>query len=199
VESAANAADDVRFERASCLPEVETSLYSAGGMGMKLSSEAIADPGKYLAHNEKLSLFDGVCLHTPGHSAGSCSFYFKPLNLVCSGDTLFRLNIGRTGATAWSPALLAQIRRRVPCCAADLPGGNFATIKQSLQNILYKLPDSTVSFARSRQLGLLTCRSSVFNVHADCVPWSGPFDCRLLFLGTTSRRRSAMRRRTTRR
>ena len=36
------------------------------------------------------------CLHCPGHTPGSTSFYFPEANLVCPGDTLFRGSVGRT-------------------------------------------------------------------------------------------------------
>ena len=36
------------------------------------------------------------CLHCPGHTPGSTSFYFEQANLVCPGDTLFRGSVGRT-------------------------------------------------------------------------------------------------------
>jgi glyoxylase-like metal-dependent hydrolase (beta-lactamase superfamily II) len=71
-------------------------LMMIGGAPGGKAPVKMADPDAYLSHNDKLVLFDGVCLHTPGHSAGSCSFYWKQLNLLCSGDTLFKLNIGRT-------------------------------------------------------------------------------------------------------
>ena len=56
---------------------------------------------------------------TPGHSAGSVSFYSE--GILFSGDTLFRASIGRT----------------------DLPGGDFNTIISSVTGKLYLLPDDT--------------------------------------------------------
>jgi glyoxylase-like metal-dependent hydrolase (beta-lactamase superfamily II) len=35
-------------------------------------------------------------LHTPGHTPGSCCFYFKEDNALFTGDTLFKEGIGRT-------------------------------------------------------------------------------------------------------
>lgn len=34
-------------------------------------------------------------IFTPGHTPGSCSFYLRDKNILFSGDTLFRRNIGR--------------------------------------------------------------------------------------------------------
>jgi glyoxylase-like metal-dependent hydrolase (beta-lactamase superfamily II) len=39
------------------------------------------------------------CLHCPGHTPGSMSYYFPECQLVCPGDTLFKGSVGRT---SWS-------------------------------------------------------------------------------------------------
>ena len=57
---------------------------------------------------------------TPGHKEDSVCFYFPEENTVFTGDTLFQESIGRT----------------------DLPGGDFATLMQSLKT-LCQLPDYT--------------------------------------------------------
>lgn len=56
---------------------------------------------------------------TPGHTAGSCCYYFKEHKILISGDTLFQESVGRT----------------------DLPTGSGKAIRQSLNNILMKLPE----------------------------------------------------------
>jgi glyoxylase-like metal-dependent hydrolase (beta-lactamase superfamily II) len=64
-------------------------------------------------------------IHTPGHTPGSCCFRVDGDDgaLLLAGDTLFQRSIGRT----------------------DLPGGNFATIKRSIQQKVYTLdPDTAV-------------------------------------------------------
>jgi glyoxylase-like metal-dependent hydrolase (beta-lactamase superfamily II) len=60
-------------------------------------------------------------LHTPGHSAGSCSFILQGLPVVFVGDTLFAGSIGRT----------------------DLPGGDYNTLINSVRTKLFILPDET--------------------------------------------------------
>jgi glyoxylase-like metal-dependent hydrolase (beta-lactamase superfamily II) len=60
---------------------------------------------------------------TPGHSPGSVSFAGP--GVVFSGDVLFNGSIGRT----------------------DLPGGDFATLMNSIQTQLLSLPDSTVVYS----------------------------------------------------
>ncbi len=61
-------------------------------------------------------------IETPGHSPGSVSIYCKEMQAVFSGDTLFRLSIGR----------------------ADFYGGNHAQLLASIKEKLLKLPEDTV-------------------------------------------------------
>lgn len=60
-------------------------------------------------------------LFTPGHSPGSVSYYNEKDGFLISGDVLFCGSIGRT----------------------DLPGGDFATLENSIQTKLYTLPNDT--------------------------------------------------------
>lgn len=63
-------------------------------------------------------------LFCPGHSPGSVVFYCEKQKFAISGDVLFYRSIGRT----------------------DLPGGNHATLLNSIKNKLYILPDDTVVY-----------------------------------------------------
>ena len=56
---------------------------------------------------------------TPGHTKGSCCYYFPEYGWLFSGDTLFQGSIGRT----------------------DLPTGNAKDMDASLNNILMTFPD----------------------------------------------------------
>ena len=58
---------------------------------------------------------------TPGHSPGSVCFYHEAGGFVIGGDVLFNGSIGR----------------------ADLPGGDYATLINSIQTQLFTLPDDT--------------------------------------------------------
>jgi hydroxyacylglutathione hydrolase len=58
---------------------------------------------------------------TPGHSPGSVCFYHEAGGFVIGGDVLFNGSIGRT----------------------DLPGGDYATLINSIQTQLFTLPDET--------------------------------------------------------
>lgn len=64
-------------------------------------------------------------LFTPGHSAGSVSFYSEKHNFIIAGDVLFRMSIGRT----------------------DLPGGDFDTLIQSIKTKLMTLPKDTIVYS----------------------------------------------------
>ncbi len=61
--------------------------------------------------------FNFRALHTPGHSRGSCCFVFEDERVIFSGDTLFRLSVGRT----------------------DLPGGNMDELYSSITHKLLSL------------------------------------------------------------
>ena len=64
-------------------------------------------------------------LKTPGHTPGSVTFYNKEENIAFSGDTLFRMSIGRT----------------------DFDRGSYQDIMASLHNVIGKLPPNTVVFS----------------------------------------------------
>ena len=78
---------------------------------------------RLLNDGDELKLGEKVIrlIHTPGHTPGSSSFYCPDQEFVICGDTLFQGSIGRT----------------------DLPGGNFETELDSIQNKLFCLPDET--------------------------------------------------------
>ena len=81
-------------------------------------------PDRLLADEE--TLIEGGAslkiLHTPGHTPGGICLLGE--GIVFSGDTLFRMNIGRT----------------------DLPGGNAEQIIASIKDKLLTLPDDTVVY-----------------------------------------------------
>jgi len=61
---------------------------------------------------------------TPGHTKGSCCYYFEEADMLISGDTLFEESVGRT----------------------DLPTGSMSTLVRSVKDTLFVLPDDTVVY-----------------------------------------------------
>ena len=81
----------------------------------------IARP-RNLTSLDKLETLDGLeVLETPGHTPGGVCYFFMDMRLLLSGDTLFAGSVGRT----------------------DLPGGDMATLMDSLRK-LTGLPDETL-------------------------------------------------------
>ena len=77
---------------------------------------------KNLANLNSLDSLEGLeILETPGHTPGGVCYHFPAMKLLLSGDTLFAGSVGRT----------------------DLPGGDMATLMDSLQK-LTALPDDTL-------------------------------------------------------
>jgi glyoxylase-like metal-dependent hydrolase (beta-lactamase superfamily II) len=63
-------------------------------------------------------------LFTPGHSPGHVCFYEKAAKFLIGGDVLFNGSVGRT----------------------DLPGGDFATLEQSIKTKLFTLPGDVIVY-----------------------------------------------------
>lgn len=61
---------------------------------------------------------------TPGHTGGSCCWYFPDYQTLLSGDTLFEGSVGRT----------------------DFPTGSMSDMTRSLRERLFLLPDETVVY-----------------------------------------------------
>lgn len=68
--------------------------------------------------------FNFKVLHVPGHCPDHICLYFKDEEIVFSGDTLFKLGIGRS----------------------DFPNGNEKTLLSNIKNKLLRLPDDTVVY-----------------------------------------------------
>lgn len=63
-------------------------------------------------------------LHTPGHSPGHVVFYLPEDNIVINGDVLFKGSFGRV----------------------DLPGGDLETLKKSIHEVMFSLPEETLVY-----------------------------------------------------
>ena len=79
----------------------------------------VPDPDHWIEDEQDLEC-GGCCIHTPGHTPGSTSFYFEGSSLLIAGDTLFQGSVGRT----------------------DFEGGDVALLKKSIQQRSYKLDES---------------------------------------------------------
>ena len=82
--------------------------------------------GKYLSDNDVIEFGSHrfTIIPTPGHTPGSVFFYCKEENIAFSGDTLFRMSIGRT----------------------DFELGNYDDIIVSLQSLSNHMPLDTTIF-----------------------------------------------------
>ncbi len=81
------------------------------------------DADEYLKDGEERTLA-GMrfrVIATPGHTAGSCCYYFPEAGFLLSGDTLFQESVGRT----------------------DLPTGSMSQIVRSIKERLFPLPEET--------------------------------------------------------
>ena len=81
----------------------------------------IGDPDHWIEDEQVLEC-GGNCIHTPGHTPGSTSFYFEDSSLLIAGDTLFMGSVGRT----------------------DFPGGDSRQLKKSIQQRLYCLDEAAI-------------------------------------------------------
>lgn len=102
------------------LPQQAAALF-----GMEITDEQ--PPVGTLLKQDDIIRFGHHELHvlqTPGHSQGSCLFYCKEEQMVFTGDTLFRMSIGRT----------------------DFPEGSWQQMEQSLATIATTLPAETVAY-----------------------------------------------------
>jgi hydroxyacylglutathione hydrolase len=79
-----------------------------------------------LKGGEKLQLagFDIDVIFTPGHSPGHVTFSIPDEQAVFSGDVLFQSSVGRT----------------------DLPGGDHATLMESIRGLVETLPEETAVY-----------------------------------------------------
>ena len=83
--------------------------------------------GHFFSDDEQIRFGNHVfeILKTPGHTPGGVTFYNKEESMAFTGDTLFRMSIGRT----------------------DFDRGSYKDIMDSLHNVIAKLPPDTVIYS----------------------------------------------------
>jgi glyoxylase-like metal-dependent hydrolase (beta-lactamase superfamily II) len=91
--------------------------------GVEAASRQQPPIGRILHHNDIITFGSHTLrvLHTPGHSHGSCLFWCEAEQTVFTGDTLFRMSIGRT----------------------DFDEGNWQEMEHSLVAVVAQLPPQT--------------------------------------------------------
>lgn len=89
-------------------------------------NEKPAALGHYISDGETIRFGNTElkAISVPGHSPGSLVYYCEKEHCMFSGDTLFKGSIGR----------------------ADLEGGNFDDLRESIMSRLFVLPDNTVVY-----------------------------------------------------
>jgi hydroxyacylglutathione hydrolase len=109
-------------------PKDRPLLEAAGGAAL-FGLQADPSPPPDLDLNEGDELEVGTLrlhvLYTPGHTPGHVSFYEPDEGLLFDGDVLFYRGIGRT----------------------DLPGGSWPQLRDSIERVLFGLPDDTVVYS----------------------------------------------------
>jgi glyoxylase-like metal-dependent hydrolase (beta-lactamase superfamily II) len=113
---------EVHSDDAYLTDDVNAQVKQMLGTDLQLQMPAV---GHYLADGEVIAFgrHQLKVLHTPGHTPGGVVFYCEQERTAFSGDTLFRMSIGRT----------------------DFEKGSYEQIIDSLHNVIAKLPaDTTV-------------------------------------------------------
>ncbi len=89
--------------------------------------EASPEPTEWFEDGQELVIDDlrFRVIFGPGHSVGHVAFYSEAENVLIGGDILFRGSFGRT----------------------DLPGGDMETLKETIHNRLFTLPENTVVYS----------------------------------------------------
>lgn len=79
-------------------------------------------------------------ISTPGHTPGSCCFYFKEEKIIFTGDTLFKSGIGRYDFSYSDKKELKKSLRRILTLPSDTtvyPGhGEATTVQEEARSIL---------------------------------------------------------------
>jgi hydroxyacylglutathione hydrolase len=113
------------YIHAEAVEMLNNTTMSAAFFGLRVSPPP--SPDEYLSDGQEIQLGELLIqvMYTPGHAPGHVSFYLPDYRVVFDGDVLFQDGIGRT----------------------DLPGGDYATLMETIQEKLLTLPDETKVFS----------------------------------------------------
>lgn len=102
------------------LNDVEMNVSEQAGRACTANADV------YLKDGEEMTIADMKfrVIWTPGHTEGSCCYYFEDDGVLVTGDTLFAESVGRT----------------------DFPTGSSAKLCNSIKEKLFVLPDETKCF-----------------------------------------------------
>lgn len=102
------------------ISDLSGQFKSIVGVGLKLTFPPV---GRFFEKDEVIRFGNSELeiLRTPGHTPGGVVFYSPKEHVAFTGDTLFKMSVGRT----------------------DFEKGNYNDLMKSLENVLAKLPAET--------------------------------------------------------
>lgn len=100
--------------------EKELCMDSSMNVSKAAGRACTVTPDIYVKDNEEITLagMSARVISTPGHTGGSCCYYFEEDKILISGDTLFQESVGRT----------------------DFPSGSMSKLVRSVKEKLFTLP-----------------------------------------------------------
>ncbi len=109
-----------------CEAEQEVCEDAFKNVSKQVSRPYTVSPDHYVKDGDTITVGTMTCkvIATPGHTIGSCCYYFEEDGILVSGDTLFQDSVGRT----------------------DLPTGSFKSLKRSIREKLFVLPEDVKVF-----------------------------------------------------
>lgn len=109
-----------------CEQEKEICEDAVKNLSEQFGRPCVLEADEYVKDGEKITIAGMTCqlIATPGHTAGSCCYYFEEDDLLISGDTLFAESVGRT----------------------DFVTGSYSAIVRSIQDKLMALKDDIIVY-----------------------------------------------------
>ena len=108
------------MQEGNLLQDMRLNLSTMFDMPCKVTADVLLKDGEMY----NIAGVDFQMIATPGHTEGSCSYYFKEGGFLISGDTLFEGSVGRT----------------------DFPTGSMGVLVRSIKQKLFALPDKTLVY-----------------------------------------------------